>query len=57
MDQKKGLKIQVLLVEDDANLCMVLQDYLEFMAYNVIVAHDGEAGRRRRELCRSEDPV
>ncbi|MCC7318086.1 MAG: response regulator transcription factor [Bacteroidales bacterium] len=47
MDQKKGLKIQVLLVEDDANLCMVLQDYLEFMAYNVIVAHDGEAGLAR----------
>jgi DNA-binding response OmpR family regulator len=49
MDQKKAMKIRVLLVEDDANLCMVLQDYLEFVAYDVIVAHDGEDGLARFE--------
>ena len=36
--------LTILLVEDDANLCMVLQDYLELMNYQVLVAHDGEKG-------------
>ena len=34
----------ILLVEDDPNLSMVLQDYLEMLDYNVILAKDGEEG-------------
>ncbi len=37
-------EIRILLVEDDSNLSMVLQDYLELMHYRVVVAHDGEMG-------------
>lgn len=34
----------ILLVEDDPNLCMLLQDFLELMHYKISVAHDGEQG-------------
>lgn len=34
----------ILLVEDDPNLSMVLQDYLEMLDYNVILAKNGEEG-------------
>lgn len=37
-------KIKILLVEDDTNLSMVLQDYLEMMGYQVVAAADGEEG-------------
>lgn len=36
--------IKIMLVEDDANLCLVLQDYLELLGYQVVVGHDGEEG-------------
>lgn len=49
MNQTNAFKIKILLVEDDANLCMVLQDYLELMNYEVVVAHDGENGLARFE--------
>lgn len=35
---------KILLVEDDPNLQMVLQDYLELMQYDVTSVSDGEAG-------------
>jgi DNA-binding response OmpR family regulator len=35
---------RILLVEDDPNLCMLLQDYLELLHYNIVVAQDGEQG-------------
>lgn len=34
----------ILLVEDDPNLCMLLQDYLELLKYKISVAADGEQG-------------
>ncbi len=37
-------KIKILLVEDDPNLSMVLQDYLELMEYEVVLARDGQQG-------------
>ncbi len=37
----------VLLVEDDPNLCMLLQDYLELMHYRIRVASDGQQGYNR----------
>lgn len=36
--------INILLVEDDPNLSMVLQDYLEMLNYNITLARDGEEG-------------
>lgn len=35
---------KILLVEDDPNLSMVLQDYLEMIGYNVDLGNDGEQG-------------
>lgn len=48
--------ISVLLVEDDVNLCLVIQDYLEMLGYTVISSHDGEEGlmlfkTRNPDLC------
>lgn len=40
----KKQSFKLLLVEDDPNLQMVLQDYLELMEYEVISVSDGEAG-------------
>lgn len=37
----------ILLVEDDPNLCMLLQDYLELMHYHIRVAPDGQQGYDR----------
>lgn len=37
-------KACILLVEDDPNLSMVLQDYLEMLNYSVILAKNGEEG-------------
>jgi DNA-binding response OmpR family regulator len=36
----------ILLVEDDPNLSMVLQDYLEMMKHDIALAQDGEEGLR-----------
>jgi two-component system, OmpR family, response regulator len=49
MDSKEknpSPKINLLLVEDDANLSMVLQDFLEITGYNCEVAADGKEGLR-----------
>ncbi|OYT16339.1 MAG: DNA-binding response regulator [Bacteroidetes bacterium 4572_77] len=37
-------KTKILLVEDDANLSMVLQDYLEMLGYDVVLRNDGVEG-------------
>ncbi|GAP42388.1 DNA-binding response regulator, OmpR family, contains REC and winged-helix (wHTH) domain [Lentimicrobium saccharophilum] len=37
-------KAKILLVEDDPGLSMVLQDYLELLGYETILATDGEQG-------------
>ncbi|MFA5782197.1 MAG: response regulator transcription factor [Bacteroidales bacterium] len=35
---------KILLVEDDPNLSLVLQDYLEMMGYEIVSCENGEAG-------------
>lgn len=37
-------KTRILLVEDDANLSMVLKDYLEMLGYETVLRNDGEDG-------------
>jgi len=37
-------KTRILLVEDDANLSMVLKDYLEMLGYDIVLRNDGEEG-------------
>ncbi len=37
-------KAKILLVEDDANLSLVLKDYLEMLGYETVVKKDGEEG-------------
>ncbi len=37
-------KTRILLVEDDANLSMVLKDYLEMLGYDTVLRHDGVEG-------------
>ncbi|MBU1010476.1 MAG: response regulator transcription factor [Bacteroidetes bacterium] len=37
-------KIHILVVEDDPNLSMVLQDYLELLHYVTVLGKDGEEG-------------
>lgn len=37
-------KTSILLVEDDPNLSMVLQDYLEMLDYRITLARNGEEG-------------
>ncbi|MDK2908679.1 MAG: hypothetical protein PWR20_246 [Bacteroidales bacterium] len=49
-------KIKILLVEDDTNLSMVLQDYLEMVGYEVEAVSNGEDGlkafvREYPQLC------
>jgi len=39
-------KVRILFVEDDPNLSMILQDYLEMIGYSVDRARDGEEGLR-----------
>lgn len=46
----------ILLVEDDPNLSMVLQDYLEMLDYRIILATNGEEGitsfsQHKYDLC------
>ncbi|MFA8300325.1 MAG: response regulator transcription factor [Hyphomicrobiales bacterium] len=40
----KNKKIEILLVEDDPNLSMLLEDYLEMLDYKVTLCSDGEEG-------------
>lgn len=40
----ENIKVKILFVEDDPNLSMVLQDYLEMIGYEVFHAKDGEQG-------------
>ncbi|MDZ7742002.1 MAG: response regulator transcription factor [Bacteroidota bacterium] len=42
----KKNNIKILLVEDDPNLSMVLQDYLEMMNYDIHLSTDGAEGYR-----------
>jgi two-component system, OmpR family, response regulator len=54
MDEKK--KYKVLLCEDDANLGMVLKNYLELSDYDVILERDGRLGlaafqREKVDIC------
>lgn len=44
---KTHQKIQILVVEDDPNLSMLLQDYLELMQFETQLATDGEEGLRK----------
>ncbi|HDO26943.1 MAG TPA: response regulator transcription factor, partial [Bacteroidetes bacterium] len=44
MTQKENRPVKILFVEDDANLSMVLKDYLEMIGYEVDHAADGIAG-------------
>jgi two-component system OmpR family response regulator len=37
-------KYKILLVEDDPNLSLVLQDYLELIGYDITLCRDGEEG-------------
>lgn len=52
----KSPKIRILLVEDDPNLSLVLQDYLEMLDYDIVLCNDGVEGikafkRKGFELC------
>ena len=42
--KEENENIRILFVEDDANLSMILQDYLEMIGYSVNRARDGEEG-------------
>lgn len=49
-------KLKILLVEDDPNLSLVLQDYLEMLDYEIKLCKDGEEGlkafkRHHYDLC------
>ena len=49
-------KFKILLVEDDPNLSLVLQDYLEMLGYDIISCFDGEEGleaynKEKFDLC------
>lgn len=53
---KKKTKTKILLVEDDPNLSMVLQDYLEMLDYEICLARDGVDGltafrKQKFDLC------
>lgn len=37
-------KIKILLVEDDPNLSMVLQDFLEMLGYEAVLCYNGDEG-------------
>lgn len=41
---KNTKKPNILLVEDDANLSMVLQDYLEMLSYDITLCRNGKEG-------------
>lgn len=49
-------KISIMLVEDDPNLSMVLEDYLDMLGYEIVLCKDGEEGgvvfgNRSFDLC------
>jgi DNA-binding response OmpR family regulator len=44
MTQKTSMKPNLLLVEDDPNLSMVLQDYLEMLNFNITLCRNGKEG-------------
>ena len=44
MSMKNPKKPSILLVEDDANLSMVLQDYLEMLNYEITLCRNGKEG-------------
>lgn len=49
-------KVKILLVEDDPNLSMVLQDFLEMLGYEVVLCPNGDEGiktykRQQFDLC------
>lgn len=39
-------RAKILLVEDDPNLSLVLQDYLEMLDYEIVLCKDGEEGSK-----------
>ena len=41
----EGLLGKILIVDDDENICEVIEMYLETTGYNVKVAHDGKAAK------------
>jgi len=44
MKGNKAKKPKILLVEDDPNLSLVLQDYLEMLDYNIVLCNNGKDG-------------
>jgi DNA-binding response OmpR family regulator len=40
-------KVKILLVEDDPNLSLVIQDYLEMLDYHTVLCKDGEEGMKQ----------
>jgi DNA-binding response OmpR family regulator len=44
MKGNSGRKPRILLVEDDPNLSLVLQDYLEMMNYDIVLRNNGRLG-------------
>jgi len=46
MMKEESENVRILFVEDDPNLSMILQDYLEMIGYSVKHARDGEEGLR-----------
>lgn len=40
----KNKNVRILLVEDDPNLSLVIQDYLEMLDYETVLCKDGEEG-------------
>ena len=41
---KNSIKPKILLVEDDPNLSLVLQDYLEMLNYEITLCRNGKEG-------------
>lgn len=41
--------MRVLLIDDDRELCALIRDYLEPLAYEVTEEHDGPAGLERAQ--------
>lgn len=56
MTESANQKINILLVEDDTNLSMILQDYLEMMGFSCTLGQDGNEGlklfvKKNFDLC------
>lgn len=41
------LKQKILVIDDDIQLCELIKKYLELEQYEVVLAHDGEAGLKK----------